>query len=78
MNLILFGVYALILVMFFAFIGIVIMHVGAFREYSKYLSVVLKVYIVTIIVIAIFGGYKILTHYTPPKKSETPKVRLDF
>jgi hypothetical protein len=53
-------------------------HIGDFRQYSKYLSGVLKVYLILIIVIGIFGGYKILTDYTPAKKNRTTIEKLDF
>lgn len=45
---------------------IVMIDINSFREYSKYLSVVLKVYIILVLIIGIFGGYKILTNYIPP------------
>ncbi len=46
------------------------MHIGNFKQYSKYLSIVLKIYLVVIMLIAIFWGYKILTDYTPAKKTK--------
>ena len=78
MNLVLFGVYLLIILILFAFIAIVVMHIGNFKDYSKYLSIVLKIYLITIVVIAVFGAYKILSHYTPPKKSNTPIEKINF
>lgn len=55
------------------------MHIGNFKQYSKYLSVVLRIYLVVILLIAIFGGYKILTDYTPAKKSRNmPIEKIDF
>lgn len=77
-NIILFGVYLLVILVLFAFISIVVMHIGNFKQYSKYLSVVLKIYLVLIILIAIFGGYRILTDYTPAKKNRTTLEKLDF
>ena len=57
---------------------IVIIDTNKFREYSKYLGFILKIYMVLIVIIALFGGYKILTNYTPPKKMTPPPVQLDF
>lgn len=37
------------------------MHIGEFREYSRYLSVVLKIYVFTVVVIFFFWAYKIIT-----------------
>ncbi len=54
MNLILLGLYLIVIIVLFAFIGIVVMHIGTFKEYSKYLSTVLKIYLIAIFVIAIF------------------------
>ncbi len=68
MNLILLWVYIVIIIVIFAFIGIVLMDIGNFKQYSKYLPTVLRIYLATIIIIAIFWAYKISTHYTPPKK----------
>ncbi len=75
----LFGIYLLVIIVLFAFIAIVVMHIGNFKQYSKYLSVVLRIYLVVILLIAIFGGYKILTDYTPAKKSRNiPVEKIDF
>jgi hypothetical protein len=55
------------------------MHIGDFRKYSKYLSVVLRIYMVTIVLIAIFGWYMMLTSkYVPIKKTASPVQKLDF
>ncbi len=78
MNLILLWVYLIIVVIFFAFIGIVVMHIGTFKEYSKYLSVVLKIYLISILVIAIFWAYKVSTDYTPAKKNRTTVDQVNF
>jgi hypothetical protein len=53
-NIIFFGLYLLIIVILFAFIAVVVMHIGNFKQYSKYLSIVLKIYLVVIMLIAIF------------------------
>ena len=66
------------LIILFAFISIVVMHIGGFKDYSKYLSMVLKIYLVIILIIAIFGGYKILTDYTPAKQNRVNTEKIDF
>ncbi len=48
--------------------AVVMIDINNFREYSKHLSLVLKIYIILIVIIGIFGGYKILTNYIPPIK----------
>lgn len=79
MNIILFGIYLFILFVIFAFITIITLHIGSFRQYSKYLSVVLKIYLVTILIIGLFGGYMILTSkYIPLKKMNAPVQKLNF
>ena len=78
MNLILLWVYFVIIIVLFAFIGIVIMHIGNFREYSRYLSTVLRIYLVSIIVIALFWAYKIYTDYTPAKNNRTAVEQVDL
>ena len=78
MNLILLWVYLVIVIVLFAFIGIVIMHIGTFKEYSKYLSSVLRIYLVSIIIIALFWAYKIYNDYTPAKKNRTPIEQMNF
>ncbi len=79
MNIILFGIYLFILIVIFAFIAIITIHIGNFRQYSKYLSVVLKIYLITVLMIGIFGGYMLLTSkYTPIKKINAPVQKLNF
>ena len=70
MLLIIFGIYLVALLVIFIYISIVVMHIGDFRKYSKYLSVVLRIYLVAVLAIACFGIYKILTgKYVAPKKT---------
>lgn len=78
MNIVIFGVYLLVLLILFAFISIVVMHIGRFKEYSKYLSVVLKIYLIVVLLISFFGGYKILTDYTPAKKNRVNVENINF
>ncbi len=78
MNLIFLWIYMIIIIVIFAFIAIVVRDIGNFKEYSKYLPTVLKIYLASIIIIAIFWAYKISTHYTPPKKSRTPAEQVHF
>ncbi len=78
MNIVIFGVYLLVLLILFAFISIVVMHIGGFKEYSKYLSVVLKIYLIVVLLISFFGGYKILTDYTPAKKNRVNVENINF
>ncbi len=78
MNLILLWVYLIIIIVLFAFIGIVIMHIGTFKEYSKYLSIVLRIYLISIIIIAFFWAYKVYTDYTPAKKNRITVEQVNF
>lgn len=54
MNLIAFGFYALCIVILLAYIAIFVMHIGQFREYSKYINPVLKIYLTLVIIISIW------------------------
>lgn len=79
MQLAIFGFYLVALLLIFIYIAIVVMHIGDFRKYSKYLSVVLRLYLVTILCIACFWIYKILTgDYVAPKKTWTQVKKIDF
>lgn len=79
MNLILLGIYLVVIVILFAFVGIVTMHIGDFKQYSKYISPILRIYLVLIVLIALFGAYKIYTDYTPSKKNRITTIeQIDF
>jgi len=80
MQVALFGIYLAVLLFVFVYIAIVVMHIGEFRQYSRHLSVVLRIYLIVVVLIALFGAYKVLTgKYVAPKKSETNKIqKLDF
>lgn len=79
MNIMLFGIYLFVLVVIFIFISIVVLHIGNFREYSRYLSVVLRLYLIALIVIGIFGGYMILTSDHPVvRETSTPVQKVNF
>ncbi|MDD2693879.1 MAG: hypothetical protein PHY14_03015 [Candidatus Gracilibacteria bacterium] len=79
MNLILLGIYLVVLVILFAFVGIVIMHIGNFRQYSRFLTPVIRIYLVIVILIALFGAYKIYNDYTPSKINRNTNLnQMDF
>lgn len=80
MNWILFGFYIACILILFAFISIVIMHIGEFRQYSRYINPVLRAYVVLILLIAVFGGYQVLTNETPAVITDsTPQnIKLEF
>lgn len=79
MQLVILGIYLASLLFFSIYIAIVVMHIGEFQKYSKYLSVVLRIYLLAIFCIAIFGGYKILTgKYVAPKKTWNQIQKMDF
>lgn len=79
MNIIFLSIYLFILLIICAFIAIVVMHIGAFRQYSKYLSVVLKIYLIVVLIIGIFGGYMIVTNKNTPIRKLTPATqKLNF
>ena len=79
MQLVIFGIYLVVLLVIFIYIAIVVMHIGDFRKYSRYLSVVLRIYLVAVLAIACFWMYKILTgKYVAPKKSWSQVQRIDF
>ena len=56
------------------------MHIGNFRQYSRYINPVLRIYVVLIISIALIGAYLVLTDDARPKSLETTssKVKLEF
>ncbi len=54
MQLAIFGFYLIALLVIFIYIAIVVMHIGDFRKYSKYLSIVLRIYLVAVLCIACF------------------------
>jgi amino acid permease len=79
MNWILFGIYLFCIISLFAFIAIVIMHIGEFRQYSRYINPILRLYVFLIVLIALFGGYKVLTDNTPSSATSSPtKVKMEF
>ena len=78
MTLIIFAIYLFVLIIVFGFIAIVVMHIGEFRQYSRYLSIVLKIYLLAIILIALFGGYQILTDDTPRLKKSDTVQKIEF
>ncbi len=79
MNLVLIGIYLFMVLIIFGFIAIVVMHIGTFRQYSKYLSIVLKIYLIAILTIALFGGYMILTgKYISSTKSSNSVQKINF
>lgn len=71
-------IYLAVLIILFAFVMIVVMHIGTFRDYSPSLKIVLRIYLITIILIAIFWAYKILTDTTPSKSPSTNTQKLEF
>ncbi|MFZ2256032.1 MAG: hypothetical protein WAW59_01500 [Patescibacteria group bacterium] len=80
MNWILFGIYILCVLTLFVFIAIVMMHIGEFRQYSRYINPVLRIYIVLVVLIALFGGYRVLTDDIQPSslKDSSSKVIREF
>jgi hypothetical protein len=56
------------------------MHIGEFRQYSRYINPILRIYIVLIVLIWLFGAYKVLTDTTRSvsSPSEIPKVKMEF
>lgn len=80
MQLAIFGFYLIALLVIFIYIAIVVMHIGDFRKYSKYLSIVLRIYLVAVLCIACFWIYKILTgtKYVAPKKNWIQVQKIDF
>lgn len=80
MNLILFWLYITCVLVLFVFISIVIMHIGEFRQYSRYINPVLRIYIISIVVIAVIWSYQVLTNQTPTDISldSSQKVKLEF
>lgn len=82
MNWILFGIYLLCVILIFVFISIVLMHIGEFRQYSKYITPILRIYLIVIVLIALFGAYKVLTSRVMPTLTDsptvTPKTYLEF
>lgn len=78
MNIVFFGIYLAVLVIIFAFIAILIMHVKDFRQYSKYLSVVLKIYLIVVVILAIFWSYKILSNTETSLKSRIPLQKIEL
>jgi hypothetical protein len=80
MNWILFGIYLFCVLWLFVFIAIVLMHIGEFRQYSRYINPILRIYIVLIVLIWLFGAYEVLTNTTRSvsSPSEVPKVKMEF
>ncbi len=81
MNWILFWLYLLCVFSIIVFIAILIMHIGEFRQYSRYITPVLRLYIVLVAGIAVFGGYMVLTSDIVPtaaKSSGGSQLKLEF
>gem|GEM_PF-3682024 len=53
-NLVIFGIYAFIVLIVLGFLSIFIVHIKNFREYSRFLTPVLRIYIVIITLIIVF------------------------
>lgn len=56
------------------------MHIGEFRQYSRYINPILRIYIVLVVLIWLFGAYKVLTDTTKSLSPETKalKVKKEF
>lgn len=81
MNWILFWLYLLCVLSIIVFIAILIMHIGEFRQYSRYITPVLRLYIVLVAGIAVFGAYMVLTSDIVPtaaKSSLGSELKLEF
>jgi glucan phosphoethanolaminetransferase (alkaline phosphatase superfamily) len=59
-NYILFGLYLFLLLGIFGFLAIFMMHIRDYRQYSRYITTITRVYLLLMVAIAIFGGYHIL------------------
>lgn len=80
MNWILFGIYVLCILVLVIFIAIIAMHIGEFRKYSRYVNPVLRLYIILVVAIALFGGYRVLTDDIQPSslKPVNSNLNLEF
>lgn len=76
MNWILFGIYILCVLTLFVFIAIVVMHIWEFRQYSRYINPVLRMYIILLIAIALFGWYRVLTDDIQPSSFSSTKSSI--
>lgn len=56
------------------------MHIGEFRKYSRYVNPVLRLYIILVVAIALFGGYRVLTDDIQPSslKPVNSNLNLEF
>jgi hypothetical protein len=57
------------------------MHIGEFRQYSRYITPVLRLYIVLVAGFAVFGGYMVLTSDILPtavKPSVGSQFKIEF
>ena len=77
-NFVIFGVYLVVLIFLFGFIAIFVRHIRDFQEYSRYLRPIMRTYIVLMMLIALFGGYMILTGQSAQIPQSTAVHRLNF
>ena len=76
-NYILFGIYLFLILGIFGFLTIFMMHIRDYLQYSRYLKGITRFYLVLMVVIAIFGGYSILTgDIFPQSKSAVKRINL--
>lgn len=76
-NYILFGPYLLLLIGIFGFLAVFMMHIRDYRQYSRYITVIIRVYLTLMIIIALFGGYMILSGTIFPQ-SQRPAQRVNL
>ena len=76
-NYILFGGYLLFLFAISGFLAIFLIHIRDYRQYSRYITIITRIYLVLMLVIAIFGWYYILTGTIFPQR-EKPIQRHNF
>lgn len=70
-NYILFALYLLVVLLLLGFVVIFLMHIREYKQYSRYIGIVTKTYIIIVLTIAIIGGYFVLTGSIIPSQGRS-------
>ncbi|MBC7503768.1 hypothetical protein H7169_02270 [Candidatus Gracilibacteria bacterium] len=77
LNYIFFGLYLFLVIGLFGFLAVFMMHIHDYKQYSRYITVITRIYLTLMVVIAIFGGYYILVGSIFPQ-TRGPIQRLNL
>ncbi len=71
LNYILLGVYIFVVLGIFWFLAVFMMHIRDYQKYSRYIPIVTRIYMILMILVALFGGYYILVGTIFPQSQKS-------